>query len=386
MIAPLPRGHRVDDRHHAPDCLVLARRRVRRQLFQALPARQQVKDLLQGAQLGHLLELVPKVLERQGVCAQLPGHRLGLVPIDHLLRLLDQRHGITHPQDARGHPVRVEGFQGVKFLARAKKLDRLARHGLDGEHRPAAGIPLHFGQDHPRQPHAPVELLSHGNRILPDHRIGDQQHFVRGDLGANRHQFVHQLIIDVEAAPRVQNRHVKSLGAGPLDPVHADGDGIQARRVAVVHRHAERRSQGHQLFHRRRPARVGRHQEDAPAMRFEMPRQLAARGRLARTLETHHQDDGGRHGGESQSRVLLSHEGTELLPDDLHHLVPRRQALLHLLADRLDADPLDEFLDDREVDVSLEERQAHFFKGLGNRGLVQDAMAPETLQNPVKFG
>ncbi len=117
-----------------------------------------------------------------------------------------------------------------------------------------------------------------------------------------------------------------------------------------------------------------------------MTRQLAAGGRLARALKAHHHDDGGRHRGEGQSHLLLSHEGPEFLPDDFHHLVSRRQALQHLLADRLDTDPLDEFLDDLEVDVGLEECQSHLLERIGNRGLVQDAVAPESLQNPVKFG
>ena len=40
----------------------------------------------------------------------------------------------------------------------------------------------------------------------------------------------------------------------------------------------------------------------------------------------------------------------------------RRQALEHLVADRLHADPLDERLDDAEVDVRFEQRQPDFAK------------------------
>ena len=48
---------------------------------------------------------------------QLGGHLRGLVAVEGLLGLLDQREHVAHAEDAGGHPVRVEDVEVVELLA-----------------------------------------------------------------------------------------------------------------------------------------------------------------------------------------------------------------------------------------------------------------------------
>jgi hypothetical protein len=57
--------------------------------------------------------------------------------------------------------------------------------------------------------------------------------------------------------------------------------------------------------------------------------------------------------------------------DDLHDLLARREALRHLLTEGALLDGGCEVLDDGEVDVCLEQREADLAHGLRDRLLVQ---------------
>jgi hypothetical protein len=62
-----------------------------------------------------------------------------------LLRLLDQGKHIAHSQDTRSHPIRMKQFKRIQLLSNAKKLDRFARDGPDGQHGAAPRITFHLG-------------------------------------------------------------------------------------------------------------------------------------------------------------------------------------------------------------------------------------------------
>jgi hypothetical protein len=75
------------------------------------------------------------------------------------------------------------------------------------------------------------------------------------------------------------------------------------------------------------------------------------------------EDHRGRTVCEHQVACRPAQEAHQLLVDDLYHLLARRQVLHHLLADRRGADTVHKRLDDFEVDVGLQQRQAHFAQG-----------------------
>ncbi len=68
---------------------------------------------------------------------------------------------------------------------------------------------------------------------------------------------------------------------------------------------------------------------------------------------------------------------------DLDDLLAGRKAAEDLLADCPFLDPAYEVLDDLEIDVGFEERQAHFAHGLFDIILFKDAPAPELLENSL---
>ena len=67
--------------------------------------------------------------------------------------------------------------------------------------------------------------------------------------------------------------------------------------------------------------------------------------------------------------------------DDADDLLPGREALEDLDADRLCADAFDEVLDDLEVYISLKQRQAYFAQGILDILLGHQPLAAELLEN-----
>ena len=70
--------------------------------------------------------------------------------------------------------------------------------------------------------------------------------------------------------------------------------------------------------------------------------------------------------------------------DDLHDLLARRQALRDVLADRALAHGLDEVLDDLEVDVRLEQREADLAHRARDRFVVERAALPQVAEGALE--
>ena len=75
----------------------------------------------------------------------------------------------------------------------------------------------------------------------------------------------------------------------------------------------------------------------------------------------------------------------QLVVDDLHDLLAGRQALPDVLAERALAHVRDELLDDVEVDVGLEQREAHLAHRAGDRLLVEDAAPAEVAERALEL-
>jgi hypothetical protein len=91
---------------------------------------------------------------------------------------------------------------------------------------------------------------------------------------------------------------------------------------------------------------------------FQVLRELAGRRRFARALQPAHHDDGRARLDHVNARVDRAEQVEQLVVDDLHHQLPRLEALDDLLADGLLHDVVHEVVDDLEVDVGLEQRGA----------------------------
>jgi hypothetical protein len=126
-----------------------------------------------------------------------------------------------------------------------------------------------------------------------------------------------------------------------------------------VHARADLLAQHGQLLDRGRPPDVGRDQHRVPSLGHQQSRQLRGCRRLARALQAEHEDDARRARHVGQPTLRVAEQRQHLIAHDPHDMLGRRQAPQYFLADGLDPDALDERLDDPEVDVGFEQREAN---------------------------
>ncbi|MCY1411232.1 hypothetical protein D9M71_266140 [compost metagenome] len=187
----------------------------------------------------------------------------------------------------------------------------------------------------------------------------------------------HHLFIDVQATGGIDDDHVDEFEFGFLNSRLRDLDRLLAQ-VGREEGNADFTGEHFQLLDRRWTINVGGHDHDRLLLAlFKEARQLAGGGGLTRTLQTGHQDHRWRRGVERQLFVGRTHHAFELGLDNLHECLARGQAARHLGADRALLDLVDEILDHRQGDVSLEQRHAHFTQGVfdvvfGQLGLAGD--------------
>ena len=83
--------------------------------------------------------------------------------------------------------------------------------------------------------------------------------------------------------------------------------------------------------------------------------------------------------------VLAAERRGELVAHDLDHLLGRRQALEHLLAERLLLDPGEELLDHPEVDVGFEQREPDLLQRRGEVLLGDPAFALQAAEDVLEL-
>ena len=189
------------------------------------------------------------------------------------------------------------------------------------------------------------EALGDVDRVLAGHRIGDEQDLVRRRGRGDRLHLVHQRLIDMQPAGRVEHQHVIALqlrgverAAGDLDRLLA-GDDRQGRDLRLAAEHGE-------LLLRGRAGDVERgHQDLLAVLLGEALGELGGGRGLARALQADHHDDRGRRDLDLQLDLLGAEHLDERVVDDLDDLLARRDRAQHLLADRLLGRLVDELAD-----------------------------------------
>ncbi len=71
----------------------------------------------------------------------------------------------------------IKAFQGVVFFAQAYELYRRAGHFADGKRRAAARVAVELGENDAGEAEAFVKFAGGTDRVLPNHGVGDEQHF-----------------------------------------------------------------------------------------------------------------------------------------------------------------------------------------------------------------
>jgi hypothetical protein len=183
----------------------------------------------------------------------------------------------------------------------------------------------------------------------------------------------------VEAARRVDDHR-------PEPALCRSADGLAADLQRGLDRVADDRDpelgpERPELVDRRRPVDVGRRQERVLALPLEVPAELGCQGRLARALEPYQQDDGRRLRGHREAVAAAAEQLDHFVVDDLDDLLAGRDGAKHLLARGLGPDLLDEGPDDLEVDVRLQEGDAHLAERLLDVLLAEPSVAPEAVED-----
>jgi hypothetical protein len=185
------------------------------------------------------------------------------------------------------------------------------------------------------------------------------------------------------AARRIDDHGIGALLRRPLDALPRSLDGVLP--LFRVDGDLDLAAELLELVDRGRALEVGRDECRRPPVLAEHQRQLGGRGRLPRALQPREQDHRRAALGEGEPRVGAAHRRGQLLVDDLHHLVTRRQALRHLLADRTLLHAGDEVLDHLQVDVGLEQRETDLAHGLRDRFLVKPSASAKVAEGVLKL-
>ena len=146
-----------------------------------------------------------------------------------------------------------------------------------------------------------MELIGRPNRVLPGHRVGDEQDFLRIQHPLQRLHLVHQLIVDMQTAGGVNDQHIASRDDGLAPRLFRqtfNGGGVRFPDLSLVEIGLDRRRDHFQLLAGRGTIHVHRNQQRPVPAILQPVGELARGRRLAGTLEAGHQDDGRRLRGE----------------------------------------------------------------------------------------
>ena len=115
-------------------------------------------------------------------------------------------------------------------------------------------------------------------------------------------------------------------------------------------------------------------------------RVLGHGGGLSRTLQTCHEDNGWRCGGEIESGALLGlgsrHQRDEFAVDDADECLARREACLDFFAQCFFFDLRDEVLDNMQGDVGIEQRETDLTEHVLGVRLCESCLAFDRLDDP----
>ena len=109
----------------------------------------------------------------------------------------------------------VERFERVDLLAGADQHDRLAGDRAHRQGGAAARVAIDAGQHDAGDAGALAERFGDVDRVLPGHRVGDEQRLVRVRRLAHRRDLEHQLLVDVEPAGGVEHHDIVAFGCAP---------------------------------------------------------------------------------------------------------------------------------------------------------------------------
>ena len=281
-----------------------------------------------------------------------------LLDVDLLLGLLDQAEHVPHPEDPAGHPVRVEALELLDLLpGRRRDLIGLPVTALTESAAPPRASPSSLVITTPSNSATSANYSATPTASCPVIASTTSRTSWGRTALRIRRELIHHLVVDVQAAGRVDDQHVAVLLTGLRERPLGDRDRVRIG-ASLIDLCAGLPADLDQLLDGRRAVDVARGQGDLAPSLPQAACQLRAGRRLARTLEAGHQDHRRAAGSEGDLSPAPAHQLGELLVDDLHHLLARVEAPEDVGTQAALLDRRGERLDDFEVDVRLEQRQA----------------------------
>ncbi len=182
---------------------------------------------------------------------------------------------------------------------------------LTRERRAAAGVAVELGEHDAGDVEVFVEGLGGVDRVLAGHRVDDEQDLVRLDRLFDGLELVHERLVDMQAAGRIEEDHVVAVPDGVGDGGLGDID-----RVRLPHledRDAELFADDLQLLDGGRAVDIAGDEQRIFVLLFEQPGQLCAVRRFTRALQADQHDDGRRLGGDGNASGFRCPSGRSAL-------------------------------------------------------------------------
>src|SRR5579863_1034241 len=173
VVAALLIGHRADDgfdllEHAFIDLGVFGK------VGERADFGKHVYELLERAHLADLFELIAKIFESEFFFAELAFELHRSFAVNRCFGAFDERHQVTHAEDAGDDAFGEEAFERVVFFTEADKLYRRAGDFADRESSAAAGVTVELGEDDAGESEALVKFSGGADSILTDHGVGDE--------------------------------------------------------------------------------------------------------------------------------------------------------------------------------------------------------------------
>ena len=274
---------------------------------------------------------------------------------------LDEAHHVTHAEDALGNAVGMEFLERIRLFTCADELNGLSCDLLDGKRAAATGVAVHLRHDDAVEVDALGKRGRHVHDVLAGHRVDNHKDLVGLDGALDGLGFLHHLVIDVQAARRVDDDDIAQVVDGILHAFLRDGDRVLP--VAAIDAHPHLIAECLELIGGSRAVHVARDEQGRVLFLLQTIRELGCGSRLARALQADEHDDVGNAAREDELRVGATQKLGELVEHDLHDVLRRSKRLEHLGGEAALLGASAELLHDFEVDVSLEQRQADLAHG-----------------------
>ncbi len=224
------------------------------------------------------------------------------------------------------------------------------------------------------------------DRILSLHGIDDKQCFSRLQQLFQLTDFPHHGFVDTQSSGGIDDYHVMMMLTCKIQGCSTDF----SRLPAGLYREeigSGLFSQQRQLIDCRGAINVAGHQQDLFLLIHQPFRQFAAAGGFTGTLQPCHENDSRRSNIQIEFRLVAAHDGDQLLMNNTDECLARREFVQYFVTDCTLLDLLDEYFDDRQGYICLDQGHAYLAQRILNIAFSQACLTTQRFDDTGKsFG